>query len=252
MNNIGTKTKLGILFTIIVIGLGVYLYDQGTFESKPNLSGAEITIPHDNSVLIIDESLQGTYNTGGVTEKITGLDDGSHILIVGSDGRYPWARSITTPLETERTYTPFLLKKNPDTEVVDAELDNVITPDQENPLVQENAELYIEESSIFMRWTGEGELPQEFCEGTAGCLETVLVFGAPIPVTAAEFLSDDRIDAVLFSAGNAVYVTDTADGEYKNIQPVYFSENAEELTFQRDGDSILVQENDQVIRVSLL
>jgi hypothetical protein len=200
--------KLWVLILLFVIILGVF------YKSGYRTGTIIVSIPMVNTDIFIDQKKKVTTEKDSQEIRIK-ISPGEHQIIIAHAGYFPWAKKFEVKSGEALGFDPILVTQNATGEIitrVDLEYENIrkkvtynTPPTKDKPRISQNKEvsLWLENNIILIK--------------TGGNIKTVIAPESPIKNL--EFYKN-RSDAVIFSAGENVFVIET-DANPENIQNIF-------------------------------
>ncbi len=224
MDNKAKKYIFWAVILLLVAGLGIAYragYRIGAF-GVGKLGTVEITLPLSNTTVFVDMSLRITTTKDNQTLDIL-LTPAMHQVIVSYPVHYPWTKKFVLGSGQKIILNPIIVDQNVSGEIITQKdfqywtLKNQVTsdklPTKDAPKVSADGitKIWIDDNIIFAK-VGDRDITQVL---------------APEPIIKNVSFYADRSDAVLFSAGDSVFVieVDNDSAHIQNIFPVYKGTN---------------------------
>jgi hypothetical protein len=181
--------------------------------------------------IFIDEKRVSVQSENGILVAHKVLP-GSHSVLVASDKKWPWTKSVSVQEDSSITIHPFLIEQSPtarvlqehDPEYFDAQhaLRSITLPSPSTPLTSSDGtiDLYVRDTILGAVWRGPASsTPKMFCEDSV-CGPIEILNTRQGNIRGISFLSE-RNDAVLVAVSNGIFALDLDPAEIKNFQPLY-------------------------------
>lgn len=232
-----------MVFLSLCIILEIFFYFAGyrfTDNFKIGRSGDLVmTIPHQLTTIYIDNSEKLQTKKDNETVQIK-LSPKTHSIIVSKEGYFPWTKTFSVPSNKKIYLSPIFVSQNASGQIItknDPEywkIRNLIYQNKPqtkiNPLTSLNSKekIWVEENSIMIY---DGFLNKK-------------VIKPETPINNISFYKD-RVDAVIFSTENTIYVIETDPAGSQNFMPIYrgtkpyFAKTDPNFIYVLDGEILM-------------
>ena len=228
-----------LMVAIIIIGIGYSAgYRVGKFGIG-KLGSVEIVIPIQNTDVFVDQESKISTTADNKTVKIP-LTPTEHQIIISAKGDYPWTKKFVTSSGVSKVLSPLLIPVNVHGLIItqkDPEYISLINKIKNSKLPNKtsDASLWVENNIIYTK--------------DATDISNQVI--APEPAIKNVAFYKNRTDAVLFSAGDSVFVIETeANSDHvQNIFPIY--KGTDPYFIETDPNSIYVLDGTTLMQVAI-
>lgn len=243
-----TKNNRRALTAAIIAGVGITAlaiggYSLGYRFGGPHLIGkrghVSFSIPRAGTAIYIDKSEKIT--TAQDNQQVSlALSQGTHLILVGRDGYYPWAKEVRIESDKTIDLMPMFVTQNTTGQIITArdpeywkirgQVEKTVLATKTNPRVSadQNTRVWVEDNTIIAE--------------VAGSIHTVI--SPEEQIKNVEFYKG-RPDVVIFSAGNGIYAIEIDTSGTQNFMPIYkgtdprFIETSPDYIYAIDGQNLL-------------
>ncbi|TSC70939.1 MAG: hypothetical protein CEO12_64 [Parcubacteria group bacterium Gr01-1014_46] len=239
------KTKLwvgiflSVLLLVIILFFSGYRVVNGFKVGK--VGQLTMIIPHSETLIFIDESKKIITKEENQTLTIS-LSPKKHSVIISDEGYYPWKKDFVVESSGEVNLSPIFVSQNPSGNIVTkndpeyykikSEINNNLPPIKEKPKNSKDGSMKL--------WLKNNTIMVQVGEKVIDVLKPIE------DVKNLEFYKDGA-DAVVFSAGNGVYVVEIDKDGSQNFMPIYKGQNPR---FTKDNpDYIYILDSETLMQV---
>ncbi|MCE9644136.1 hypothetical protein K8Q93_02770 [Candidatus Parcubacteria bacterium] len=222
------------LILLVVLGLTL-AYFQGFRLTRSGIAypgSITLEVPRAGSQVFLDQKELLTTATSSEKVLLQDLSAGSHTVVVGRDGYWPWQKTVRVPSKGEAVARSFnvpqnasgliITDKDPEYWTTVNSIKSEILPSPETRRVSEDKSvaIWVDEEGIHAAWLlGENRTPYFFCpEGE--CTDLLTVYRPKDEVRSLDFYPG-RSDVVILAASNGVYALEIDRTGTQNFQPIY-------------------------------
>jgi len=248
-----TYTAIIIVIALLITGF-VMGYRIDDFAIKKS-GVVNLTLPYKNSTIYVDNKKYKTSKEDNQEIAVSPLSEGSHTIVVGIDGKWPWTKKVTTPYGSIQNFSAWNLEQTPEVKFIeknslgyDEKITNINAyklPTSASVITSDNEKIsiYVENNAIMARWNDNAEsAPSIFCIDSHNCNRTASIINLAKEVKQLFFYpgTDDRIIFVTEGAVSALDISEIGNQNYQyimlGIKPmIYLNEN---IMFILDGEAL--------------
>lgn len=239
---------IGALILVAIAGIAALISSARTAQSgsiildSPLEAGTTVFL-NNKRVLRVQDSTEPLV--------LDGLSVGTHTIVVGKDGHWPWSKELVLANGEQVTVHPFVVPQEPALTVLTKEhndyapaqeqFSTYTLPNADTPLLSSTGSvaLWISENALHARWLAEREPPEAFCfAGT--CNRALIVLPADKPIRNVAFFGN-RDTVVVFGSENGIFALELDKRGTQNFQPLYLG-TAPEFVFVAEDRMVIRDE----------
>ncbi len=172
------------------------------------------------------------------------LMPGSHEIVIGKEGYFPWKRDVVIQEKETQTIYPIWRSRNTTGEIIterDPEYNSIYARIQNNALPTKTKPLVSTDGNVSI-WVEGQSIMSETADGSK------TVFTGISPIRSVAFYKN-RPDVIMFAHETGIYIIDRDAGGFQNFMPVYIGQ---EPRFEvANEESIYVKDRNMLLRVIL-
>ncbi|KND51119.1 MAG: hypothetical protein AB198_01720 [Parcubacteria bacterium C7867-003] len=219
INKIKILTFFVVLVIVLILSGFIFGYRIVNGFKIAKVGQLTLEIPLPDTLIFIDESKKILTTKENEIVKVS-LSPKKHSVIVSTDNHYPWKKDFVVESNGVVKLSPIFVSQNPSGSIVtknDPEYYKIVSainkntpPTNRNPKKSkdESAELWLEDNTVMVKIGDK-------------------IFDVVKPledIKNLEFYKDGN-EAVVFSAGNGVYVIEIDKNGPQNFMPIYKGQN---------------------------
>jgi len=215
----------------------------------------EINVPHEGSVIYLNNKEYKTTKIPNQKIRISGLPQKTHSIIVAKEGNWPWTKDVYAKRNEKYSFNVWNISEVTGMELVEkssseyAEKSALITsqklPTEENSLYSTDRKmsLYVKNSTVYVTWYGDVDsVPSLFCDNNKACKRTVPLISLAKDVSGIFFYPNTN-DRIIISSEGYVSALEIAKEGNQNFQYITLSQNpsiylSENTLYVKDGEAM--------------
>jgi hypothetical protein len=235
---LGGFIVLILLTSIVLYGLGYRVNKNFRIAKNGSIS---IVVPLPETTIYINESKKIITTEQNEVVNVS-LSPNVHSLIISHEDFFPWIKEVKVLSNENTKVSPIFVYQNPSGNIItkndpeywkiNSEIDKNFPPQKNNHKLStdELVHIWIENNTIMAKKDGE----------------VVEVIKPEDPIRNLDFYKK-RNDALIFSAGNGVYVIEINKAGTQNFMPIYKGEKPEFVL--QDENYIFIQDFQNLMQV---
>ncbi len=218
-----TQAKIIIILIISAILLSFYIFLTGSHWSKIEIMVPYLTPPRESIIFLDNKEVRNTTKNKQ-TIILKNIKEGEHSIVVSSQERYPWEKTVNIKNNTTSELHPFLMRI-----ALNKNSSGTITKFSKAELVKIGL-LFNKQNNIntFLSDDGSVKIKKEknqILKIQNVDKKTVSIFSSSKgPIKKVEFYPN-RKDVVVFTLKDSIYAIETTKNGTQNFQPIYTGQN---------------------------